>query len=137
MCAVLYPRVLHAERGTGLRADGKCCATMASAWASSATTGRTGRVGGMSLQRDLDHAAVTVAALALTARLPDIGQARLLPAAEAAIAAARPFLDGTEHARIADSGRSRRGGERSGGHAGLSRRCRLNSRPDTSGTGPV
>ncbi|MCW6005390.1 hypothetical protein K1W54_12475 [Micromonospora sp. CPCC 205371] len=49
----------------------------------------------MSLQRDLDHAAVTVAALALAARL--------LPAAEAAIAAARSFLDGTEHARVANS----------------------------------
>lgn len=57
----------------------------------------------MSLQDDLDYTAVTAAALALAAHLPEIAAVRLEPAAAAAVEAARPFLDGTELARCLGS----------------------------------
>ncbi|MEH1124841.1 hypothetical protein [Micromonospora sp. CPCC 206061] len=57
----------------------------------------------MTLEDDLDQAAVTVVVLSLAANLPDVAQDRLESAAEAAVAAVRPFLDGTERSRIAAS----------------------------------
>lgn len=61
---------------------------------------RAGRLPGMSLRDDLDYTAVTAAMHALAADLPEIPAERLERAAEHAVGAARPFLDGTEDARI-------------------------------------
>jgi hypothetical protein len=54
----------------------------------------------MSLQDDLDHTAVTAATHALAADLPEIPAERLERAAANAVAAARPFVNGTEYAKI-------------------------------------
>ncbi|MCW6005410.1 hypothetical protein K1W54_12580 [Micromonospora sp. CPCC 205371] len=54
----------------------------------------------MSLQDDLAYTAVTTAAHALAADLPEIPVERLERAAEHALAAAGPLLDGSEYTRI-------------------------------------
>jgi hypothetical protein len=60
----------------------------------------------MSLEDDVRFTAVTAASHALAPFFPDVSSERLVRAAEAAVAAAAPFLDGSEHARVtrADSG---------------------------------
>lgn len=61
---------------------------------------------GMALDEDLFHAAVGAAERRIWSMLWDINPSRRSEVAEAAVRAARPFLDGTERARVeaSDSG---------------------------------
>lgn len=59
----------------------------------------------MSLADDLTLTAVTAATHALAAHFPDVSTERLQQAAEAAVRAARPFVDGTEPRKLSEAER--------------------------------
>ena len=62
--------------------------------------GRPGTLTRMTLADDLYATAVSAAERAIAAVLPDVPPAQLADVAAAAVDAAAPFLDGSEHERV-------------------------------------